>query len=347
MAIALVADPHNPESAFLQQYKESTNFKLFVNSFLIPAMTILEDQYQLFISERSLQNAEGVQLEKWMEILGTTIVYVSEDELRRLLWIRASELFSIGNIYDVRDFFKNYFAAYEVQIIEIGNGLIDVDVYGGLIPPVGTVEAFKVFPVGLCEIRDIRFLDTVLTFSFATDTRLRSLGYGEVTRYTNSYYPYVWPSTMAVADRIRIQYVIGATLNVDIIFTVAPADSADLQTILSQEVFDLYDANNTQWSFKGTGSAVPGGVVTTAANGILTDVKVRICYNSTAILKPSVNGIAVRYEDMNAGGVGFLAFAGFTSSDQTLYNMRNPNGLSLGFIEEEVSNIGGRLALTY
>jgi hypothetical protein len=516
MAIELVVDTHDPENLYLIQYKDSPAFKAFIKAFLDPLMysfsspDSLENQYQLFISSRSLQTANGELLRAWMDLLDTYVTYIDDDDLRRKLWIRVSELFSNGSIYDVRDFFQNYFQAYSVNIIELGEGRIDIDVYSGTIPPAGTSDAFKVFPAGLAVINEIRFLDENLVFSFASDQRPFSLGFGIVNRFSNSYTTYVFPTgaageiiipylgvnqpsayeiqgngldfalagqlflgndksitsitfrlgrvaavslsgelcavlylgdktgenlfnkpsallisnnlspvigigdildvkftfpssylltagqvyTIALhdngstvngykmilnsstgyslpalykaffgglqpeiyaanfsigfvnSDRITLDYnQAGTVLNVSLVFTTTNAAAASLVSSLDDEVFDIYDRLGTQWSFRGTGTGIPGGTVTTAANGDFTDVKVRLCYNNTPIIKPSVNGIYVRYQDMNFGGAGFPAFAGYLNTDESTYNTKNPNGISLGFLEIERANIGGRLSV--
>lgn len=347
MAIEITTDPHDPEDLFLLQYKNSPNFKLFVESFLQPIMVELETQFQLFLNDRSIQNATGKVLKSWMEILTTNFTYTDDEDLRRKLWIRVSELFSVGSVYDVQDFFQKYYRAFKVDVIELGSGKIDLEVYGGISPPPGTSDFFKVFPAGLCQINQVRFLDDNIIFSFASDERPFSLGYGIVDLAAGSYYPYVWPTDLSVSDRIRLQYqLIGSNLNVWIIFTVNNADAAGLVSILQFEIFDVYDKNGTLWNFRGTATAIPGGTVTTAANGALTDVKVQLCYDNAAIIKVGVSGTYVRYQDMNAGGVGFSAFSGFTSSDQTVYNEKNPNGITLGFSETIRAGIGGRLSIT-
>jgi hypothetical protein len=132
MAKELQIDIHDITKKFLWQYANSDRFKLFVNSFIHTAFDQIETQLDNLYRQTSLMNSNGATLDSWGNRFGVPRNSTDDELYRDEILKKISEIYSLGTVYDVQDFFKNYYRAADVHILEKGNGQIDLTVLGGI-----------------------------------------------------------------------------------------------------------------------------------------------------------------------------------------------------------------------
>ena len=160
------------------QFKTSTNLIDFLKAFLAESDE-LYDSEQILLSDRNLDDAEGVQLDGLGQIVGITRPAGETDDIYRLE-IKAKILINMANmsVDNILDLFQFVFGASRVQYILPAN--LDPNfVIGGIITAAEEF-IFGFFPttlgVGVTYISVPSFEDS---FSFFEDTTGK--GFGDAT----------------------------------------------------------------------------------------------------------------------------------------------------------------------
>jgi len=330
------------EENILYQYRKSPVFKAFIESFL-REINELEAQAFLFLTETSLQTADGAQLNGIGRILNSKTRPPNDDLFRALLNALAAAYNSNGTAQDVKAVIMLTVSAEDVFIDETpAEGQFTVTIFG----PDFTFGQQVVFDVvNLTKSAGIEFISFIIsdsfsdpTFSFVGDNRPNSEGYAVAVPISvpdSFYLGYVFPlpASITTANRVFLTSVSGDPKQ-DLVVNIITSNANltwNAELLLSFAVI----GGTFEFTNKDTAQNKIRLIVLDAVNVYTMTVIGNYQQHSFAVVSSGqtksavqINSTIVTPEILNA------EFVAYTEADAALWTTNNPSGLGKTFIED-------------
>lgn len=163
------------QDLLVSQFKDSENLNKIVKS-LVDEVQEIEDSLDDLRKKRSLDTAEGVQLDGIGDIVDEERVGRSDIAYRLALALRIGVNISKGTPRDVQNFLKNITSATDVSYIELYPAKLQLYTNGTVIPNDLVDRVREIVPVSIGLIIVSVGSGFATSFGFAGDSRAGAFG---------------------------------------------------------------------------------------------------------------------------------------------------------------------------
>jgi len=328
--IEIIDHSENSLAKFLSQYGEATSFIGFVDAF-VSEINYLETDCNDFNTLLPLSGATGVNLDKWGEILNTTIRPSNDENFRVILYGFVGAYYSEGRPFDIRSIVTSLVSFDSLFINDYRNGNFSFTIFS---PVFSFTPDLLVDVINLSKPAAIGFYGFTITvrsgdpvFSFASDTRPDSAGFALVNITPASYYDdYVFAPLATISDGARFQVssitTLGLTdysLTIFLDTTNGPLFETALaaQMAIAGGLIEFKDGADIPVKIVSDGTVgVSGSTVSTSYLVVLTF--------ETA----SVPNCEIFFANALVSSAYLLTnFTAYTDADEALWDTNNPSGI--------------------